>query len=64
MGDAWRPGAGGEFARLSRAESLRLLAAVPVGRLIFTVNALPASRPPGFGRRGRPGRGCRGMSAS
>ena len=26
------------------AESLRLLATVPVGRLIFTVNALPAVR--------------------
>jgi hypothetical protein len=27
----------GEFASLDRAESLRLLATVPVGRLIFTV---------------------------
>ena len=35
---------GGEFARLGRAESLGLLATVPVGRLIFTVGALPAVR--------------------
>jgi uncharacterized protein len=34
----------GEFLRLDRAESLRLLATLPVGRLIFTVNALPAVR--------------------
>ena len=33
-----------EFIRLGRAESLRLLATAPVGRLIFTVNALPAVR--------------------
>ncbi len=44
MGDAGRPDGGGEFARLDRGESLRLLATVPVGRLIFTVNALPAVR--------------------
>jgi hypothetical protein len=35
---------GAEFAWLDRAESMRLLATVPVGRLIFTVNALPAVR--------------------
>jgi len=34
----------GEFVRLDRAESMRLLASAPVGRLIFTVNALPAVR--------------------
>ena len=34
----------GEFIRLDRAESLRLLAGAQVGRLIFTVNALPAVR--------------------
>ena len=34
----------GEFTRLSRRESLRLLGTVPVGRLIFTVNALPTVR--------------------
>ena len=34
----------GEFTRLDRGESLRLLATVPVGRLIFTVGALPAVR--------------------
>jgi len=33
-----------EFIRLGRAESLRLLATAPVGRLIFAVNALPAVR--------------------
>lgn len=45
-----RAGAGdaGEFTRLDRGESLRLLASVPVGRLIFTVNALPAVRPMNF----------------
>lgn len=32
------------ITRLDRAESLRLLAGVPVGRLIFTVNALPTAR--------------------
>ena len=44
MDAAGRPGAGGEFARLDRSESPRLLATVPVGRLIFTVDALPAVR--------------------
>ena len=34
----------GKFLRLERAESLRLLTTVQVGRLIFTVNALPAVR--------------------
>jgi uncharacterized protein len=34
----------GEFVGLDRAESLRLLATLQVGRLIFTVNALPAVR--------------------
>jgi uncharacterized protein len=33
------------FTRLDRSESLRLLAGVPTGRLIFTRNALPAVRP-------------------
>ena len=37
-----------EFTRLDRAESFRLLAGVPVGRLIFTINALPAVRPVNF----------------
>jgi uncharacterized protein len=35
---------GGGSAWLDRAESLKLLATVPVGRLIFTMNALPAVR--------------------
>lgn len=47
MEHASRPGEGG-FTRLDRGESLRLLASVPVGRLIFTVNALPAVRPMNF----------------
>ena len=34
----------GEFLRLDRAESLRMLGTARVGRLIFTVNALPAVR--------------------
>jgi uncharacterized protein len=42
------PGPGGEFAGLCREECLRLLASVPVGRLIFTVNALPTARPVNF----------------
>jgi len=42
--DAGGTDGGGEFARLGRAESLRLLATVPVGRLIFTIGALPAVR--------------------
>ena len=37
-----------EFTRLARAESFRLLAGVPVGRLIYTINALPAVRPVNF----------------
>jgi hypothetical protein len=48
MDSAGRPGEGGEFTRIGRGESLRLLATVPVGRLIFTVNALPAVRPVNF----------------
>lgn len=38
------PDGSGDFARLGRAESLRLLATARVGRLIFTINALPAVR--------------------
>jgi uncharacterized protein len=38
----------GEITRLGRAECLRLLASVLVGRLIFTVNALPTVRPMNF----------------
>lgn len=38
------PAAADEFTRLDRGESLRLLTRVPVGRLIFTVNALPTVR--------------------
>ena len=34
----------GVFIRLDRGESMRLLASAPVGRLIFTVTALPAVR--------------------
>jgi hypothetical protein len=34
--------------RLDRDESLRLLAGVPVGRLIFALNALPVVRPMNF----------------
>jgi uncharacterized protein len=37
-----------EFTRLDRSESLRLMAGVPVGRLIFTVDALPTVRPMNF----------------
>ncbi|HYB49168.1 MAG TPA: pyridoxamine 5'-phosphate oxidase family protein [Streptosporangiaceae bacterium] len=44
MGQAGGAAAHGEFIRLDRAESMRLLASAPVGRLIFTVNALPAVR--------------------
>jgi uncharacterized protein len=40
--------AAGEFSRLSREECLQLLASVPVGRLIFTANALPTARPMNF----------------
>jgi hypothetical protein len=46
--EAASPAAPGEFNRLDRAKSLRLLAVVPVGRLIFTVNALPVVRPMNF----------------
>ncbi len=48
MDSAGRPGEGGEFTRIGHGESLRLLATVPVGRLIFTVNAVPAVRPMNF----------------
>jgi len=48
MDQAASPAAQGEFTRLGRGESLRLLAGVPVGRLIFTINALPAVRPMNF----------------
>ena len=44
MDHAGGAAADGEFARLGRAESMRLLASAQVGRLIFTVNALPAVR--------------------
>lgn len=44
MGDAGGAAANGEFMRLGRAESMRLLAGAQVGRVIFTVNALPAVR--------------------
>jgi len=44
MGQAGDAAAHGEFTRLGRAESMRLLASAQVGRLIFTVNALPAVR--------------------
>ena len=44
MGQADGATAHGEFIRLDRGESMRLLATAPVGRLIFTVNALPAVR--------------------
>ena len=51
----------GELTRLDRAESLRLIAGVPVGRLIFTMNALPAVRPMNFALAGgdRCSDGCR-----
>ena len=48
MDQAGGPAARDEFTRLDRGESLRLLAGVPVGRLIFTVNALPVVRPMNF----------------
>jgi len=44
MGQAGGAGAHGEFIRLDRGESLRLLATARVGRLIFTVSALPTLR--------------------
>ena len=48
MDHATSPAAQDEFARLDRAESFRMLAAVAVGRLIFTSNALPAVLPVNF----------------
>jgi hypothetical protein len=48
MDQAASPAAQGEFTRLDRSECLRLLAGAPVGRLIFTVNALPVVRPVNF----------------
>ena len=48
MDHAGSPAARDEFTRLDRAECLRLLAGVPVGRLIFTINALPVVRPMNF----------------
>ncbi len=39
---------GVELRTMSRAESLALLASVPVGRVIFTVGALPAVEPVNF----------------
>ena len=44
MGQAGGAGVLGEFIRLDRADSMSLLSSVRVGRLIFTVNALPAVR--------------------
>lgn len=44
MNRAGREGELSELTLLDRGESLRLLASVPVGRLIFTVNALPTVR--------------------
>jgi uncharacterized protein len=44
MGHAGGTAADGDLVRLGRAESMRLLASAQVGRLIFTVNALPAVR--------------------
>ncbi len=44
MEHAGIPGTSVEFARLDRGESIRLLASAQVGRLIFTVSALPAVR--------------------
>jgi uncharacterized protein len=44
MDHAASPAVQDEFTRLDRAECLRLLAGVPVGRLILTVNALPIVR--------------------
>ncbi|MBO0824745.1 MAG: pyridoxamine 5'-phosphate oxidase family protein [Actinobacteria bacterium] len=42
--DAIADGTGRKLVVLDRAECLRLLATVPVGRLIFTVGALPTVR--------------------
>jgi len=44
VGHAGGAQAPGEFIRLGRAEAIRLLAGAQVGRLIFTINALPAVR--------------------
>jgi uncharacterized protein len=44
VGQAGGATAHGEFIRLDRAASMRLLASARVGRLVFTVNALPAVR--------------------
>jgi uncharacterized protein len=48
MGAPGQVGTPGELTRLGRDECLRLLAGVQVGRLVFTVNALPAVRPMNF----------------
>jgi len=48
MSQAGGAAAHGEFTRLGRAESMRLLTSAQVGRLIFTVNTLPAVRPMNF----------------
>ena len=37
-----------DMQAISPAESIRLLATVPVGRIVFTVRALPAVRPVNF----------------
>src|SRR5690242_16473118 len=39
------PMTGRELAELPKDESLRLLASVPFGRVVFTARALPAVRP-------------------
>jgi hypothetical protein len=46
--DSVQPLRQAEFIKLDRVESLRLLASVPVGRLILTVGALPTVRPMNF----------------
>jgi hypothetical protein len=48
VGHGGYPAAAGKFARLRRAECFRLLASVPVGRLIVTGNALPTVGPMNF----------------
>jgi uncharacterized protein len=48
MGEISRAGGTADLTRLDRDECLRLLAGVHVGRLIFTMNALPAVRPMNF----------------
>lgn len=66
FGSAGRPGSGtiiarmkpaesaeaADVSRLGRAECLQLLAGVQVGRLIFTINAMPAVRPLKFALAG------------